>query len=114
MKESQLLKVSLVFSLIGILIIFILTGTLEVKRYDIGSLSKENLDDSVRIKGFVSSFIETPGLYIITLKDDTGKIPVIVFKDESLGLQEGLEIEIIGDVVEYEDKIEVIAKEIVS
>ncbi len=114
MKEKDLLKVSLVFSLIGILIIFFLTNTLEVKKYDIGSLSKDNLDDSVKVKGFVSSFIETPGLYIITLKDDTGKIPVIIFKDEELPLREGLELEIIGDIVEYQDKIEIILKEIVN
>jgi len=113
-KEKDLLKVSLVFSLIGILIIFFLTNTLEVKKYDIGSLSKDNLDDSVKVKGFVSSFIETPGLYIITLKDDTGKIPVIIFKDEELPLREGLELEIIGDIVEYQDKIEIILKEIVN
>lgn len=113
MKEKDLLKVSLVFSLIGIFIIFMLTYTLEVDSYDIGSLSKDNLDENVKVKGFVSSFTETPGLYILTLKDDTGKIPVIIFKDEELGLYEGLELEIIGNVVEYQDKIEIILKEIV-
>ncbi len=91
-----------------------LTYTLEVDSYDIGSLSKDNLDENVRVKGFVSSFTETPGLYIITLKDDTGKIPVVIFKDEELPLHEGLELEIIGNVVEYQDKIEIILKEIVN
>ena len=113
MKEKDLLKVSLVFSLIGILIIFILTGTLEVERYNIGSLSKENLDDTVKVKGIIENYGETPGLYLINLKDDTGKITVVIFKDEELELQEGLEIEIVGDIVEYEDEIEIIAKEIV-
>ena len=113
MKEKQLFKVSLTFSLIGILIIFFLTYTLEVKKYDVGSLSKENLDETIKVKGIIESYGETPGLYLINLKDDTGKIVIIVFKDEKLELMEGIEVEIIGDVVEYEDKLEIIAKEIV-
>ena len=114
MKERVLLRVSLIFSLIGILILFFLTYTLKVNLYEINSLSKDNLDDIVRVKGVVESFTETPGLYLVNLKDNTGKITVVVFKDEKLELQEGLEIEVIGNVVEYKDNIEIIAKEIVS
>jgi len=112
-KEKDLLKVSLIFSLIGILILFFLTYTLKVNLYEINSLSKDNLDDIVRVKGVVESFTETPGLYLVNLKDNTGKITVVVFKDEKLELQEGLEIEVIGQVVEYQNKLEIIAKEIV-
>ena len=113
MNEKDLLKVSLIFSLIGILILFFLTYTLKVNLYEINSLSKDNLDDIVRVKGVVESFTETPGLYLVNLKDNTGKITVVVFKDEKLELQEGLEIEVIGQVVEYQNKLEIIAKEIV-
>jgi len=112
-KESQLLKVSLIFSLIGILILFYLTYTLEAKRYDINSLTKDNIDDIVKVKGIIESYGETPGLYLIDLKDDTGRITVVVFKDEEIELIEGLEIEIIGQVTEYQNKLEIIAKEIV-
>ena len=114
MREKELLKVSLIFSLIGILILFFLTYTIKVQLYEISSLSKDNLDDTVRVKGVVESFAETPGLYLVTLKDNTGRITVVVFKDEKLNLQEGLGLEVIGNVVEYKDKIEIIAKEIVS
>ena len=113
MKEKDLLKVSLIFSLIGILILFFLTYTIKVNLYEINSLSKDNLDDIVRVKGIVESYSETPGLYLVNLKDNTGKITVVVFKDEKLELQEGLEIEVIGQVVEYQNKLEIIAKEIV-
>ena len=113
MKEKDLLKISLIFSLIGILILFFLTYTIKVNLYEINSLSKDNLDDIVRVKGIVESYSETPGLYLVNLKDNTGKITVVVFKDEKLELQEGLEIEVIGQVVEYQNKLEIIAKEIV-
>lgn len=108
------MKVSLIFSLIGILILFFLTYTIKVQLYEINSLSKDNIDDTVRVKGIVESFTETPGLYLVNLKDNSGRITVVVFKDERLGLQEGLNLEVIGNVVEYKDKIEIIAKEIVS
>ena len=113
MNEIVLLRVSLIFSLIGILILFMLTYELKVKLYEINSLSKDNIDDVVRIKGIVESFAETPGLYLITLRDNTGKMTVVIFKDEKIPLQKNLEIEIIGSVVEYKDKIEIIAKQIV-
>jgi len=90
-----------------------LTYELKVKLYEINSLSKDNIDDVVRIKGIVESFAETPGLYLITLRDNTGKMTVVIFKDEKIPLQKNLEIEIIGSVVEYKDKIEIIAKQIV-
>ena len=113
MKEKDLLKVSLIFSLIGILILFYLTYTIEPKSYNIDSLSRDNLDEVVKIKGVIESYSETPGLYLITLNDNTGKITIVVFKDEKIELQEGINLEVIGQVVEYENKLEVIAKEIV-
>jgi RecJ-like exonuclease len=112
-KEGDLLKASIIFSLIGILIIFYLTYTLEPTKYNIISLSKDNLDDIIQIKGIIESYGETPGLYLVTLKDDSGKITVVVFKDEELELYEGVEVKVIGQVVEYQDKLEIIAKEIV-
>ena len=113
MKEKDLLKVSLIFSLIGILILFYLTYTIEPKSYNIDSLSRDNLDEVIKIKGVIESYSETPGLYLITLNDNTGKITIVVFKDEKIELQEGINLEGIGQVVEYENKLEVIAKEIV-
>ena len=113
MNEKQLLRVSLIFSLIGILLLFFLTYELKVKLYEINSLSKDNLDDAVRVKGVIESFAETPGLYLITIKDDNGKITIVVFKDEKIPLQKGLNIEIIGQVVEYKNELEIIAKQIV-
>lgn len=113
MKENQLLRVSIIFSLIGILILFYLTENIEPRTYDINSIGKDNIDNVIKIKGEIGSFTETPGLYLISLKDDTGMITVVIFKDEDLRLFDGLKLEIIGEVVEYQNTMEVIAKEIV-
>ena len=81
------------------------TYTIKVNLYEINSLNKDNLDSVVRIKGAVESFAETPGLYLVNVKDGTGRITVVIFKDEPLDLQEGLKLEIIGTVVEYDNKL---------
>jgi RecJ-like exonuclease len=112
-NEKNLLRVSLVFSLLGLLILFYITYNTEIKKYDIGSLNKDYIDKIVRVNGAIESFSETPGLYLITIKDNTGKITVIVFKDEELELQKNMVVEITGIITEYNNKIEIISKQIV-
>lgn len=58
------------------------------------------------------SLKETPGLYIINLKDSTGEIPIIVFKEDDLNLTKNQLIEVQGIIVEYKDNPEVQAKTI--
>ena len=113
MNEKNLLRVSLVFSLLGLLILFYITYNTEIKKYDIGSLNKDYIDKTVRVNGVIESFSETPGLYLITIKDNSGKITVIAFKDETINLQKGIKVEVIGQIVEYKDDLEIIAKQIV-
>jgi len=113
MKERQLLSVSFIFSLIGILIILAISYVSGPETYEISELSKDNLDDFVKVEGNIESFYETPGLYLINLVDDSGKITIVVFKEDEISLIEGEFISVEGSVVEYGDKIEIIAKEIV-
>ena len=113
MNEKQLLSVSFIFSLIGIFVILLISYVSNAKLYDIADLTKDNLDEIVRIKGNVNYFTETPGLYIINLKDDSGSIAVIVFKEDEIYFQEGMFADVTGSVVEYGDDLEIIAKEIV-
>ena len=113
MNERDLLMVSLIFSLIGILLLFHITYNTEIERHDIITLNKDYIDKTVRVRGVIESFSETSGLYLITLKDNTGKITAVVFKDEELRLRENLDVEITGSIVEYNNKIEIISKQIV-
>ncbi|MBS3150346.1 hypothetical protein J4425_00875 [Candidatus Woesearchaeota archaeon] len=113
MNEKQLLSVSFIFSLIGILIILLISYVFQPELYKISELSKENVDEIVRVKGNIESFYETPGLYLINLVDDSARITVVVFKENEMNLVEGELIEVKGSVVEYGDEIEIIAKEVV-
>ena len=107
MENSTLFKISIICSLIGIFIILIVSEKLDISQSNIGSINKSMLDQKVKIKGYVSSAIETPGLYIININDETGNITAIVFKEVQINLTKGSIIEIEGKVVEYKDKLEI-------
>ena len=78
----------------------------------ISSLDKSSIDRIVKINGEITRVTETPGLYILTIKDETAEITSIIFKEESINIQKGKEIEIEGQITLYEDKLEIIAKQI--
>jgi RecJ-like exonuclease len=112
LKESDLLKIALVCSLIGILMILFIVQKYEVPSYKIKEIDKSKLDEQVSIRGQIERITETPGLYILDLEDSTGKITVVIFKDEILDINEGEVLEVEGTVSEYKNNVEIIAKKI--
>ncbi|MBU2634174.1 MAG: hypothetical protein KJ674_02930 [Nanoarchaeota archaeon] len=113
MKESTLLKLALITSLLGILIILFISEKTEIPSSDIKSINKNLLNKEVQITALVENVIETPGLYILTVKDNSASIKVIVFKEDPINITENSIIEIIGTVTEYKNQTEIIAKEII-
>jgi DNA/RNA endonuclease YhcR with UshA esterase domain len=115
MNENSLLKLSLIFALIGILTIFYISETTTVNISKILDLSKDNLDQKVRIKGEINSMGESPGLIILNIKDQTGTITTILFKDNStINLERNQIIDITGTLTEYKNELEIIADQIIG
>ena len=112
MQEKTLLKISFITALIGLLVLLFILDKIELSNFSISNLSKNEIDKKVKIKAELLSIKETPGLYILEVKDFSGKISVIVFKDEPLNLNKGDVLEIEGQVTSYKDKVEIIAKKI--
>jgi len=112
MDEKVLFKISLLSGLLGIFIIFLILERVDLNDSNIGSINLTLVDQEVKIKGYITNFKETPGLYLITIKDNTGEIPVIVFKENPINLSKNQLIEIYGIIVEYKSKPEVQAKTI--
>ena len=65
-----------------------------------------------KIKGFITEMRDFPGLFILTVKDGTGEIKVIAYKEEEIKLERYDLVEIEGSVKEYQGKIEIDAKQI--
>lgn len=113
MQEKTLLKISLITSLVGILILLIILDKIDISDSNINQVNKTDIDKLVKIKGEITRITETPGLYIINVKDNTANMDIIIFKEEKLELEKGNIIEVQGQVTEYQGKLELIAKKVV-
>ena len=110
MKEQTLLKIALITSLLGLLILYLISGNIEIKEKDIEKITIENKDEFVKLRGFVNKVIDTEKVTIMEIIQPQ-QMTVVLFKDknETMPIQQGNEIEIFGKVDEYEGSLEIIA-----
>ena len=112
MDEKFLFKISLLCSLLGIFIILLIVERLDVGEFSIDSVNLSLVDKEVKVKGYITSIKETPGLYLLTIKDSSGQITAVIFKDDPIDIKKDQLIEIEGIVVNYNNKPEIQAKRI--
>tara|TARA_Y100000310_G_scaffold112450_1_gene110930 strand:- start:5402 stop:5755 length:354 start_codon:yes stop_codon:yes gene_type:complete len=110
MKEQTLLKIALITSLLGLLIIFLINDNIEIKEKNIEKITIDNIDEFVKLKGRVNKVIDTEKVTIMEITQPQ-QITVVLFKDknETMPIEEGNEVEVMGKVDEYEGKLEIIA-----
>ena len=110
MQEKTLLKIALITSLLGLLILYLISGNIEIKEKSIEKITLDNKDEFVKLRGNVNKVIDTEKVTIMEITQPQ-QITVVLFKDEnkSMPIQQGNEIEIFGKVDEYEGKLEIIA-----
>src|SRR3989338_10897020 len=114
MKESTLFKFALAVSLIGILALLIIVEKIELPLNSINSINDAKKENLIKVKGTIEGIKETPGLFILNVKDETGNIDVLVFKENNLNFTKNSLVEIEGTVQENQGKNEVIAKRIIT
>ena len=110
MKEKTLLKIALICSLLGLLVLYIISGSMEIKEKNIEKITLENKDEFVKLQGIVSNVVDTEKVMIVDLVQPQ-EITIVMFKNENItaDIQQGNEVEVIGKVDEYEGKMEIIA-----
>lgn len=106
MKEKHLIKIAIICSLIGILIILLITEFTVIPLVKISEINKDLLNKEVKVQGKIISIKETPGLYIFTVEDDS-IIKAVMFKEELLQISKGDSVEIQGRVIEYKKELEI-------
>ena len=113
MKEKNLLKIALISSLIGILILFIVSQNISVEEKTISRITIEDVDKKVKIKGFVEKVIDTEKVVIIDVVQPQN-MNVVLFKEgnETIDVKKDDFIEVIGKVEEYKGKLEVIGQRV--
>lgn len=109
MKENTLLKVAMICSIIGLVVLYFVSARMELKEYR-PSLSK-NIGDDVKLKGTVAKITDKGEVIFIEVIHQNN-LNAVLFTDREIPLKEGDSVEITGTVQEYNGKEEIIADEI--
>lgn len=109
--NNLLLKISLIISLSGILILLILMQNLSPDKLKIKDISEKNLNQKIEVLGKISGIknYKDSHFQIITLDDETGKINII--KNNINNLTKNQTILVIGKITyytsEYKDELQI-------
>ncbi len=120
MDDGGLLKVSLLISTIGIILLFLVSSTAEIAIVKISELDLDDAGRLVSIEGRITSKrANDDGHIFLKVADDTGSISAVLFSsavkklDGSVleCLERGRHIKMTGRVEEYRGAMEVVPRE---
>lgn len=111
MKETILLKIALICSLVGLVALFFISQRIELKDYRPAFLNNKNIGDSVNLSGKISRITTGNNVVFIELSQQV-PVSVVVFTDKNINLNENNFVEISGKIQEYNGKEEIIADKI--
>ena len=101
---------SLIISLVGILILLILSNSIQLKEIPIKNITEKELNKKVQIKGELISIKNYNNFQIISLKDETGEIEAIINKN--LNLTKNQKIILTGTVQQYKNSLQIQADKV--
>ena len=111
MKENTLLKLALICSLAGLIILYFISTKIEVRDYKPSILNKD-VGEDVKLLGTITKITDKGNVVFIEVNQQS-PITVVLFTDEgNLKLNNGDNIDVIGEVQEYKGKNEIIAQKI--
>ena len=111
MKEKTLLKIALIFSLLGVAALFLLSEEIELEEKTLDKMTSADIGNIVKIKGVVTQVTDTNKTAFLKISQPQD-ITVILFKDSEIKLETGDYVEIEGSVEEYEGKLEIIGSQV--
>jgi exonuclease VII large subunit len=110
----DILKISIVIAVAGIIALFFLT---QYNKEIITKIEDLRIGQVERVEGMVNSvYVSKDNHVFLNIADNTGEIDVVAFKsaniDVAYELENGDQISVLGKVDEYKSELEIIAKEI--
>lgn len=123
MDERTLRNIAVYCSIVGLIILFVVSENLELQKTRIGEIGIDDIGKNVRICGIIDSkFVSKNQHIFLRISDVTSDINVVLFSDtvknlERYGtnannLERNSEICVVGYIDEYEGEIEIIGKKI--
>ena len=110
MKENMLLKIALICSLAGLIILYFISTKIEVKDYK--PILNKNIGDDVKLNGIVTKITDKGKVVFIEVNQQSPITVVLFTDDNNLTLKNGENIDVVGEVQEYNGKNEIIAQKI--
>ncbi len=111
MKETTLLKIALICSLVGLISLYFISAKIDVKEYNPSELNK-NVGDDVNLKGVITKISDKGNVVFIDVNQQNSVSVVLFTEDGKLNLKNGDNVEVTGKVQEYNGKEEIIAQKI--
>ncbi len=109
MEDKTLLKIALLSSLTGIIILFLILEFSDIELVNINEISDEHMDEKIRIQGRITRITHIGETTFIEISQEC-TIKGVVF--DNISLKENMFVEIIGTVDEYNGEKEMIIDEI--
>ena len=112
MKETTLLKIAAICSLVGLIALYLISAKIEIGDYR-PSLLNKNVGEDVKLAGTISKITENDEVTFVEINYQT-PVTVVLFRSsgENISLQDGDGVEIIGEVQEYRNREEIIARNV--
>ncbi|MFC1754414.1 OB-fold nucleic acid binding domain-containing protein [Thermoproteota archaeon] len=111
MDEKFLLRTALVCSILGVIVLYVISGRMEIEETTINKITNGQSEGEVIVSGKVSRITDKENFMFIELEKDE-MISVFVMKNDYIGLNKGDFVEVRGEVKEYEGKKEIVAEEL--
>ena len=110
---ALIIKLTLTISLLGIIILLILTNTLQPTLKNIEDITTKDLNKKAKVQGIIINIksFEESNFQILTLSDSTGKIDITTNK--ILNLKKGQQITVVGRVTDYKQDLQIEAEKII-
>ena len=109
MKETTLLKIALICSLVGLVALYFISTKIEIRDYKPNLLNK-NIGDDVNLKGIVTKITDKGNVVFVEVNQQNPVNVVLFTNENNLNLKDGDFIEVMGKVQEYNGKNEIIAQ----
>lgn len=116
MKEKTLLQISILCSILGLMLLFYLSETVELSQTDINKITPEDIGKNVKVCGKIDSRTISKNQHVlIKLQDNSGVIDLVVFNNtaESLDaykINKGVYLCFVGTVDKYQGKLGIVVK----
>lgn len=107
--SNILTKLCILSTLIGITLLIIISDKLDIPTSTISSLSKEDINKQIKVKGIANSIVNKKSIIILNLKDASSSIKVVLFNPKESKIKKNSVLEVNGKISLYEDELEIIA-----